>query len=70
LYDQDGNNVVTNKEIGKISNLLREPEVSSRFSGGVKNVLHDFESVNLEKYAGGISQEEFLEHFSEYLKGN
>merc|ERR1712212_1246184 len=68
LYDEDGDNVVTNKEIQKISRLLREPEVSKRFSGGVKNVIRDVETVNIDKYAGGISQEEFLEHFSKYFK--
>merc|ERR1712212_964720 len=68
LYDEDGDNVVTNKEIQKISILLREPEVSKRFSGGVKNVIRDVETVNIDKYAGGISQEEFLEHFSKYFK--
>jgi len=68
LYDQDSDNVVTSKEIGKISSLLREPEVANRFAGGVKNVLEDMEAVDIDKYVGGISQEEFLEHFSKYLK--
>ena len=51
LYDQDGNYIVTrtNKEIGKIPNLLREPDVANRFSGGVKNVMGDIEAVNLDK---------------------
>ena len=49
LYDQDSDNVVTSKEIGKISSLLREPEVANRFAGGVKNVLEDMEAVDIDK---------------------
>ena len=49
LYDQDGDNVVTSKEIGKISSLLREPEVANRFAGGVKNLMEDMEKVDLDR---------------------
>ena len=49
LYDQDGDNVVTSKEIRKISSLLREPEVANRFSGGVKNLMEDMEKVDLDR---------------------
>ena len=41
--------MVTSKEIGKISSLLREPEVANRFAGGVKNVLEDMEAVDIDK---------------------
>eukprot|EP00092_Neocalanus_flemingeri_P044437 GFUD01049281.1.p1 GENE.GFUD01049281.1~~GFUD01049281.1.p1 ORF type:complete len:225 (-),score=70.94 GFUD01049281.1:143-817(-) len=70
LYDQDGNNVVTEKEIGKITSLLREPDVANRFSGGVKKVVKAVEAAHLDKYKGGISQKEFLEHFSKYFEEN
>jgi hypothetical protein len=41
--------VVTSKEIRKISNLLREPEVADRFAGGVKNIMEDMEKVDLDR---------------------
>ena len=40
---------MTNKEIAKITNLLREPDVASRFSGGVKNVIADIEAVDMDR---------------------
>ena len=50
LYDEDGNSVVTKKEIDQISQIITQPEFAARFEGGVINIIKEVESVETEKY--------------------
>jgi len=71
LYDEDGNKVVTKKEVDQISNIITQPEFAARFEGGVINIIREVQSVDSEKFAAaGMNLEEFLNHFSQYVKQN
>ena len=53
LYDEDGNKVVTKKEVDQISNIITQPEFAARFEGGVINNIREVQSVDSEKYVLG-----------------
>jgi len=67
LYDQDGNNRVTEKEIGKISSLLSDPVVTEKFAGGVHKLTKQIDKIDLKRYEGGMSLDDFQQYFSNYL---
>jgi len=68
LYDGDSNNVVTKKEIAQISSIITQPEFAAKFDSGTLRIMREVDTVDMDSYAGGVTQEEFLNHFSQYLK--
>jgi len=70
LYDEDGNARVTRTEVEQIKRLLEEPAIVARLAGGVPKVEAVVEGIDLDKYAGGISLEEFLDYFKRFLEEN
>merc|ERR1719225_1274214 len=70
LYDENGDSLVSKKEIEQISTIITQPEFAARFNSGVLSIVRDVDTMDLDKYAGGVTQEEFLNYFSQYLKQN
>ena len=54
LYDEDGNNVITKKEIDQISQIITQPDFAARFEGGVINIVREVENVDPEKYVSRL----------------
>jgi len=70
LYDEDGNSKVTKKEVGRIHRLLGEPAVCERLGQCVEAVGKQVDTINLDRYDGGINQDQFLNHFKDILEEN
>merc|ERR1711962_640025 len=70
LYDEDGNAKVTKKEVGRIHRLLAEPTVCERLGQCVEAVGKQVDTINLDRYEGGINKEQFLRHFNNILEEN
>jgi len=70
LYDENGDSLVSKKEIEQISTIITQPEFAARFNSGVLSIVRDVDTVDLDKYVcyGAVTQEEFLKIFSRHLK--
>merc|ERR1711973_94144 len=70
LYDEDGNAKVTKKEVERIHRLLAEPTVCERLGQCVEAVGKQVDTIDLDRYEGGINKEQFLRHFNDILEEN
>jgi len=70
LYDQDGNSRVTKTEVSRIHRLLAEPAVCARLGQCIEAVGKQVDTINLDRYDGGINQDQFLDHFKNILEEN
>lgn len=68
LYDQDGNSVVTKREVHQLRSLLGEEAVAARLGPGVTKLGHAVDSIDLNRYEGGINQEQFLDYFTSFVE--
>jgi len=68
LYDQDGDNKITQEEIGSLSRLLRDPVVGKKLSPLVHSINQKVAETQVERFKDGLSQEEFVKHFSSVIQ--
>jgi len=64
LYDQDGDNRISEKEIGSLSRLLKDPVVGKKLSPLVHTLNSKVETTEIQSFKNGLSQEEFVSHFA------
>ena len=49
LYDENGDSLVSKKEIEQISTIITQPEFAARFNSGVLSIVREVDTVDLDK---------------------